>query len=812
MTFSLFAYWFVLVWAAGWLFFPFARRLFPDFSDAGLAVSRVLFLCLWTLLAFWLGNAGVAPALSAWLYLALAGVGLGFWRRDFRANAAEIRARKRGIFAVETVFLGVFLLFFVLRGFWSDTNGNNGEKGMDGALVASLARADSLPTPNPYAAGSRLQAYYVFGHLETALLTVASGTTVRWSYNLMCAILPALCVSMLFSVGATLTRRLWGGAFVAFGVLFLGTLQPIFQWLHQDQWSETRFLRLDFFGVSRVLPNAINEFPFFTFNQGDLHAHYFNFQFQIAAIALALTFFLRPNWTVLALLGAVLGAQILTNTWDFIAYFLLFALALWNARATQKESTASKNDPKAINNHPTASEIHPSSSKKSSKAINNNPMLSEKGSTPEGIQSTPSKIQLEASGNTSTTSEKNSMAWPISRKLAATVLVLVGAIGLAAPFLLGLSSAASGPKPLLQPASPLREWLLMWGVWAFAWWNFLAWRAFPSRRFRGGAAVLGALILVAALAANWGYPEGVRAPYNPEALAAWKSVFNPARLVLPLILLTISVSVWAIFRGQFADARARFLAILASAGLFSLLFSEVSWAGFLGSAEVPGFDDFKRQDTVFKFGLQTWILWGTAATAGAFLSLKSWPKLFKIALVPIVLVMATSSVVAVHGRARSFSQFDRWDAWAHLQTPEKAAANWLETHVSRGQNILEAEQKEGGDYSVFTRYTHATGISTVVGPRAHTFQWAPANARDAGREWEAVGRRKEHARAIFEGVPNRADLLQDYAVRFIVFGELERAEYGEAALKSLQNDANLRQVAAFGAREDKHRVEIFEVK
>ena len=306
MPISTFFFWLLLVWAAGWLAFPIASRLTGHaLPDGGLALARIGFLVVWALGAFWLGHIGVPVAVSAWLYLPLGILGAISWWRNRAAMRGQLRSRRRAIVGVETVFLSAFLVFFALRGYWSDTNGNNGEKSMDAALIGTLSRAQSLPPENPYAAGARLNSYYIFGHLETALLTRASNTHVRWSYNLMCATLPALCFSGLFSLGAGLTKRLDGGAWVSATVLGLGTLQPLFQWFkpdglvaqHARDPGVNLIKNLDFFAVSRPLPNAINEFPWFTFNQADLHAHYFDFPIEIALMALAWTIFSRANRT-----------------------------------------------------------------------------------------------------------------------------------------------------------------------------------------------------------------------------------------------------------------------------------------------------------------------------------------------------------------------------------------------------------------------------------------------------------------------------------------------------------------------------------
>ncbi|RYG59712.1 hypothetical protein EON80_25430 [bacterium] len=276
--------------------------------------------------------------------------------------------------------------------------------------------------------------------------------------------------------------------------------------------------------------------------------------------------------------------------------------------------------------------------------------------------------------------------------------------------------------------------------------------------------------------------------------------------------------------------------------MFAVLWSETTWAGFLGDPNYLAFDDYKRQDTVFKFGMQGWFLWGTAAATGAYLTLRRWPLLLRVAFVPFLLVMGISSLVDMQGRTRGtdpktgtqWESFDNtrrqnWDAWAHMMPPEQEAATWLQSQTGPNENILEAEQKEGGDYSVYTRYAHATGIATIIGPQSHSFQWSPNQNRvtrlpdETGQDffgrkidaqWKEVYKRKDEARTAFttDNASERREILKRYNVRYVIWGQLEREQYGEEAHTRLNRDLKLVKRFGFEPNDDpEHRVEIFEV-
>ena len=652
----------------------------------------------------------------------------------------------------------------MLRGFWSDTNGSNGEKGMDSALIASLSRAQKLPPPNPYAAGARLQSYYYFGHLEAALLTRASFTTTRWSYNWMCATLPALCFAALLPMGVALTQSSKGGALVTIAILLGGTLEPIYQWFNEDAFWRARPFGIEAFNISRVLPFAISEFPWFTFNQADLHAHYFALPFALAQMALAWSLYRSKRWPVALLSALLLGAQAMTNTWDFPVYCLLVGLAILCPAPKNSSANASKTAPRHL-------------------------------------------------------------FWASSaRRLALGIGVAVVALGVAAPFLLGIKSIATPPQPLPQPASALREWLLLWGPASLGWWTFAALVIFRRGRWVPWVLlVAGAVVLGIA----------VRTPWKVAAPLVLPTLGNVG-WVLPLVILSAAAALWGVW--ELRD-NARFLCVLALCGLLALVWSETTWAGLLGDARHAGLDDFKRQDTVFKFGLQTWMLWGTASAAGAWLALERGTKrlqtVAKVVAAPLILVMLAGNLGFMLLRMRLPQQvlrwddgkpkwrlvFDGWDGWARLAPPEKAAAQWLQQNVRPGENIVEAEKADNGDFSAYTRYAHATGIPTVAGPLAHTFYWSPANApvgRGAsGRRAKIIAeatettRRKADARAIYSpiDIEARGQLLKKYGVEYLVWGELERAQYGDEFVYDLASSLDV--AAQFGDPKDRRSVLIF---
>ena len=102
-----------------------------------------------------------------------------------------------------------------------------------------------------------------------------------------------------------------------------------------------------FWNASRVIPDTINEFPFFTFTYADLHAHMIALPITLLALTVVVSLCLcmhpvpqpgdgEPSpWAiplrelaVIVLLGFVVGSLRATNTWDFPTYALAGLVAL----------------------------------------------------------------------------------------------------------------------------------------------------------------------------------------------------------------------------------------------------------------------------------------------------------------------------------------------------------------------------------------------------------------------------------------------------------------------------------------------------
>ncbi len=330
----------LLVWYAalallGAAAVPLAFLLFPRLSDRGFGFARVLAVGLATyalLLAVMLHAApnGRAAAVLCALLLAAAGaVAFVARRREILAFLSENRRR---LLWSEATFAFGFLLFLLFRALTPEIYW--GEKPMDFSILNILVRTETLPASDPWFSGAPLR-YYTFGPQAIAWLSLVTGLSTRFTFNLAFGFLGGATLQGAFALLSAWTGRLRAGLIGASLTALLGNLSGLREWLF---FRRPQHLRLDwhyFWATSRVIPNTVNEYPFWSLLFADLHAHVLAFPFflLLSACALELTRAhadpaarLPERLRGAALLGFVAAVQVLTNAWDAPLLTGLFVL------------------------------------------------------------------------------------------------------------------------------------------------------------------------------------------------------------------------------------------------------------------------------------------------------------------------------------------------------------------------------------------------------------------------------------------------------------------------------------------------------
>ena len=147
--------WLLAIYVFGLLGFPLAFLLFSRLPDRGYAASKVLALLLGGYLYWVLGLTKVVPnsALTVAAIMLAGGLALGWiYYRQWPALEDFIKSQWRYILSVETLFLGVFLVWAFVA---SEAPAiNHTEKPMDFAFLTSILQSKSFPPEDPGCRGT----------------------------------------------------------------------------------------------------------------------------------------------------------------------------------------------------------------------------------------------------------------------------------------------------------------------------------------------------------------------------------------------------------------------------------------------------------------------------------------------------------------------------------------------------------------------------------------------------------------------------------------------------------------------------------
>jgi YYY domain-containing protein len=725
---------------------PLAGVLLARLPGAGLGLGKVLGLLLVTWLVWLGGTSTLVPygtgSAALWIALVCA-CGLLAWVRGWEGRRAVARGEPRGWFArrrwrrlaarvpepdplrsrlfwgAEAVFAVAFAAMALLVAYSPDVW--NTEKPMDMAFVAASNRAETFPPEDPWLAGADLN-YYYLGHLAMAVLVKLTAVAPDHGYNLAVAALFGLTAAAVFTVAGTV----WGAARGKRGAVGAG-LAAVALVVVAGNLEGARLLiadggplrEYDWFAASRIDPDTIGEFPWFSFLLGDLHAHVLVLPFTLLALAFALQVVLAgprlPSGRVgvpaggRAAVGALVqsggrvrvvleagGAALATgflyavNSWSYPVMAGLLALAV----------VAWLRDPRSEPARPAA------------------------------------------------------VRWLLAVLALSALLML--------PFHLSFDPAARGIGVVDEGrgfARWLRDELLLFGsllvLVALAYAGRLLATARPGRNAVWIAvAVLFAGSLLAAL--EWAH----------VALLA-------ALLALALQALLACARGRSPLGAPGTAPPLRLVWLLVAGGIACLLGPELLYV----RDEFDG-SELYRMNTVFKLGYQAWLLLGLAAI-GALAWREEWlPRrlargAFALVAAAVVVAAAVYPVAGTYARKGGFDAAPTLDGlgWLRDRAPgDPGAIAWLNDHAPAGSVVLEAV---GDDYSAFGhgRISTFTGLPTVLGWPGHERQWG-----------HDVGTRADEVRQAYAGSNATVvrPVLERYGVRYVVVGPLERTDYGDA--------------------------------
>lgn len=586
---------------------------------------------------------------------------------------------------------------------------------------------------------------------------------------------------------------------------------------HRWHWAPTRIIADLPYPAGQ---SAITEMPYFTFLYGDLHAHMMAFPITLFVLVWLLSeiigagYRLRAWWEsglALALGAVAVGVLRPTNSWDWITYMLLGVAGLtyvaWvgATRRVQGQAPSALADwlwklllPHNVRNLLLSLLVVPVTMfiRVGYYALQ---IALRHQQDARGLQ--PGEKLIEPSLTTGSV-----IMWVVAAVMlvvglyvallimararmnksvlidwiARVALFVAMSVIAALPFTMYFVTGYNSISPWENDTTPLWTYLYVNGMFVFIVISFLIWqtarylRMFKVRQLQGLAVPVIALGSGLSLIVLGGIVFGAR-----DAAVA--------QLVVPLV---VWASVLFFLPEQNPLQRITFALIV------------LSLAITLGVELVVLDGDIGRQNTVFKFYLQVWVILsivGGVTLAWMFHSFPRWNVAGRLSWQMFFMLLLTIALAypLMATRARWQDRFDyenaprtldgmeymtyaihgEYELWFPLKG-DYDMIRWLQQNVKGTPVIMEAHFP-GVQYHWSGRISIYTGLPTMLGWSWHQIQQHSAPGMD-----KLVHARENNASAFYElsgaeGIRAVQNLSDNYDVEYIVVGALERAFYGD---------------------------------
>lgn len=813
--------WYLIVTLAGYMTLPLAFRFLKFLPDRGFTLSRPLGLLMWGYFFWLLTSFGVLQNNAGGVLFALfllAAVSALVFRGKWEEFKILFGSQKGLIVAAEILFLIAYLVWAVVRA--ANPEIIYTEKPMELAFINAILRSPTFPPFDPWLAGYAIS-YYYFGYVIVSMIIHLSGVPSSIGFNLGIAMWFGLTALAAFGILYNLlsgvfktadrpeaSRKAVGWALLApLFILIVSNLSGLLDVLHArgvfwqrnaqgvlessfwqwlgiqefDQpppeplsWTPKRTYWLWWRG-SRVLQDfnlvnqreeVIDEFPFFSYLLADMHPHVLGMPFVLLAAGLALNYYLslrgRPaaspslgGWlkdprTWLSAL--IFGGLSFLNTWDFPIYLALFGGVYVLSRYFQK-------------------------------------------------------------------------GWSWQRVGDFLFITLtIGILGnlLYLPFYLGFSSQAGGFLPsLIYYTRGVHFWVMFAPlmlpilVWLLSQWSIFRQKGLRLGILIGtGIVALGWFLMLIAskiielagwLGQAWmTSPDGnlARMGQTLNSLSGLffikqggggAELFEAAflrRMTSPGTWLTLMIILILVFAIIIALRRIYGFSYFMENNHISTVLEDQQNHGFVlllimlgaGLTLAPEFfylqDDFgTRMNTIFKFYFQTWILWGIAAAYASAILLNHLRGIRGGLFKTTWLILMISSLMypavmlpAKTGLLRSQPVQLTLDGKAYLQRNEPD--EWQAFQFLWNMPLGPVVEAVGPQYNPqYARVATHAGQPGLLGWEGHEIQW-----RGSARE---MGSRRVDIETLYQtGDWTRAqEIIQQYGIRYIYIGQVERSTY-----------------------------------
>ena len=774
--------WYLFILILGLLTYPIVRLAMPGLGDKGYPLSRALGLILFGFACWASGSFGVPVTRLTvgvmFALLAVAGLSLARIQRD--ELLAEWKSKKKYFLMIEGLFLAFFLFDLLIRvgnpDLWHPAKG--GERPMDFSFFNAILKSTSFPSYDPWFAGGTIN-YYYYGFVLVGMPVKLLGIVPTIAYNFILPTLFAMVAMGAFCIGWNLVdgnrksedengnesrKTIFDFRFIA-GLLAallmvvlgnLGTIRMVYQGFEEmaapggniDKadipqrivWAVEGFGKAVmgqplpygrgdwYWDPSRVIPpgpgNEITEFPFFTFLYSDLHAHMMVMPIALFVVAWALSIVLaRARWR---------------NKKSAALSFLIGGLAIGALYPTNLSDIYTYL-PLAL------------------------------AALAYAIWNYADVVNL--------TWMKDIPTWikKLALIIGAFVLLIVLSYGLYEPYRATYNQGYSWVDSWTASHTPIWSYLTHWGVFLFL---ITMWLAWETRQWMAETPV-------SALNKLRRYQVLIEADIAIFLIALLYLAYRQIEIgwvALPLAMWTGVL----LLRPNLPDVKRIVLFWIGTALVITIMVELVAVRGDVG-----------RMNTIFKFYLQAWLLLAVSSGA-AFVWIvqelyqwsPNWRNFFQVGtsllLAGAFAFTLTATFDKVSDRMTNgvpltldsitymqYSQYADYGVTMDLVHDYKGI-RWMQDHVQGSPVIVEANCPE---YRWCTRFTIYTGLPGVVGWNWHERQQRTLTP-------QLVEGRINEVDSFYTTTDVQAALafLKKYNVKYIIVGQLERAEYGPPGL------------------------------
>ncbi len=755
--------WYLFIFVLGLAIYPLTRLAMPGLADKGYPLSRALGLVVFGYLAWLAGSVGIPytrlTIAIVFGVIVLTGALLAYYQRAELRE--EWRNKRRYFLMIEGLFLAFFLIDLVIRlgnpDLWHPSKG--GERPMDFSYFNAVIKSTSFPPYDPWFAGGYIN-YYYYGFVLVGTPVKLLGIVPSIAYNFILPTLFAIVGVCAFSLGWNLLTKdelgrlkdessaLIGGLAAASLTILLGNLgiiQLVYQKLQELGAAGT-------FSWDKAIP-VIQRWTWAI--QG------FMMTLQGASLPMGPgEWYWNPSRVVppggggneitefplFTFLYSDLHAHMIAIPLALLALSWAFAVAAGRLKWRNPLSAAAG----LVVGGLIIGSFYPAN-----------------------LSDTYTYLLLGAVAVGYAVFRHTERFSPIRRiilSLGAVIALYLLLHYLYEPYRAWYSQAYSKLDPWKGPFTPVWSYLTHWLVFLFLVVSWMAWEthewmaATPVsslRRLKPYQLLIEAALVVLMLAMLVLQYIGTSVGWIALPIAAWAAVL--------------------LLRPDLPDAKRFVLFLIGTALLITIVVEVIVVSGDIG-----------RQNTIFKFYMQAWLM--LAVSAGAafawtlpafFKWLPGWRIFWQTAVLLLISGAALFTVFGTWGKmsdrwiidaphtldSMTFMKYAYYDDFGQRLdlSEDYRAIRWMQDHVQGSPVIVETNCPE---YRWCTRFTIYTGLPGVVGWNWHQRQqrvfmanWVEDRVLDVGNFYNSVD------------IEATRNFLEEYDVRYIIVGELERAAY-----------------------------------